>query len=505
MVDRPNVVVIVADTFRRDHLGAYGNPFIRTPHLDAFARSSVVFENHLLSSFPTMPARADFLTGTFSYTHMGWEPLPRHLMTLPEALSREGYLTMGIVDTPFFIRNGFGYDRGFEDFVWVRGQGDDTRPHERADARSTWRSEEDRMVARTMSEAERWLERHHKEERFFLYVDTWDPHEPWDAPEYYTSSYREGYEGEQIYPAYGKWQEAGLSRDDVDLAHATYCGEVTMVDFWVGRLLAKLDALNLRDNTVVLFTSDHGFYFGEHGYFGKAEWVHEPEASLTEDSSVPDWLAESWLLTVERSPLYKELTNVPLMVRGPGLEPGRRQAMTTAPDIAPTILELAGVDPPAPVRGESFLGVLNGESEEHRSFVVNSWPLYFAQGEITLAVDSRARRIASYMPLTVTTRDRTLIMGGPAETPELYDLASDPGEQNNIWGSNVEEGLALMRRAISFLEHQGTPEEYLAPRRMALQRFASGSSARGGPAHAGLHAGLAEMEERVQWTGKEAG
>src|SRR4028119_1149903 len=125
--ERPNVVVIVADTFRRDHLGAYGNGRIRAPHLDEFARSSVVFDNHLLSSFPTMPARADILTGTFSYTHMGWEPLPRappapagpaapavlpgpfsspplgweplprHLLPLPEVLSKAGYHTMGIV------------------------------------------------------------------------------------------------------------------------------------------------------------------------------------------------------------------------------------------------------------------------------------------------------------------------------------------------------------------------------------------------------------------------
>ncbi len=96
MADRPNVVVIVADTFRRDHIGAYGNPRIHTPHLDEFARSSVVFDHHVVSSFPTMPARADILTGTFSYTHMGWEPLPRHLTTLPEILSRAGYLTIGV-------------------------------------------------------------------------------------------------------------------------------------------------------------------------------------------------------------------------------------------------------------------------------------------------------------------------------------------------------------------------------------------------------------------------
>src|SRR5918993_5998707 len=81
-MDRPNVVVIVADTFRRDHLGAYGNPFISTPHIDEFARSSMLFDRHVISSFPTMPARADILTGTFSYTHMGWEPLPKHLTTL---------------------------------------------------------------------------------------------------------------------------------------------------------------------------------------------------------------------------------------------------------------------------------------------------------------------------------------------------------------------------------------------------------------------------------------
>src|SRR5215210_1689989 len=424
----------------------------------------VVFEGHVISSFPTMPARADMLTGTFSYTFMGWEPLPRHVPTLPGLLSRAGYLTMGVVDTPFFVRGGFGYDRGFDDFVWVRGQGDDTRPHERSDYRKMWRSESDRLVARTITEAEQWLERHYKEQ-FFLYVDTWDPHEPWDAPEYYTSLYRAGYEGRQIYPSYGRWEETGLTRDDVDLAHATYCGEVTMVDFWVGRLLAKLDVLGLKENTLVFFTS-------EHGYFGKAEWINDQDAVLAEDSVVPDWLPESWLLTVGWSPLYKELTNVPLMVRAPGLEPGRRSALTTAPDLAPTILDLAGVERPPSMQGESFGDVLVGGKDEHRPFVVSSWPLYFAAGEFTTAVDSRPRRIASYMPMTVTTRERSLILGGPAYMPEFYDLGRDPGEQSNVWESGIEEGAALGEGALSFLERQGTQELYLAPRRLALQRFA---------------------------------
>src|ERR687895_340636 len=430
MSTRPNMVVIVSDTFRRDHLGAFGNTNIHTPHLDGFARSSVLFDRHIISSFPTMPARADILTGTFSYTYMGWEPLPHHVPTLPGLLSEAGYLTVGVVDTPFFIRNGFGYDRGFDDFIWVRGQGDDTRPHE-----------------------------------------------PWDAPEYYTSLYRAGYEGRQIYPSYGRWEEAGLTQDDVDLAHATYCGEVTMVDFWIGRLLAKLDVLGLAENTLVFFTSDHGFYFGEHGYFGKAEWINDQDAAVTEGSVVPDWLPGSWLLTVGWSPLYRELTNVPLMIRVPGLEPSRRPALTTAPDLAPTILDLVGVERPGAMQGESFGDVLVGEKDEHRPFVVSSWPLYFAAGEFTTAVDSRPRRIASYMPMTVTTRERSLILGGPAYMPELYEFGRDPGEQSNVWESRIEEGAALGERALSFLEREGTPELYLDPRRLALQRFAPDWSA----------------------------
>jgi arylsulfatase A-like enzyme len=395
-------------------------------------------------------------------------------MTLPEVLSRAGYTTMGIVDTPFFVRNGFGYDRGFDDFVWVRGQGDDTRPHERADARSTWTSEEDRLVARTMTEAERWLERHHKE-NFFLYVDTWDPHEPWDAPDYYTEQYRQGYDGRQIYPAYGNWREAGLTEDDVGLAHATYCGEVTMVDFWIGRFLGKLDALNLTDNTIVVFTSDHGFYFGEHDYFGKAEWVHEPDARVSENSNLPAWLSESWLLTVQWSPLYNEISRIPLMARGPGLTPGHRQAMTTAPDIAPTILDITGLANPMTMKGESFGGVLTGQKSEHRPFVVSSWPLYFAEGEMTTAVDSRPRRISSYMPITITTPERSVILGGPTDTPEMYDLTNDPHEQVDIWGPHVDEGRALIADAISFMEEQGAPAEYLEPRRQALKRTAADS------------------------------
>jgi hypothetical protein len=126
---------------------------------------------------------------------------------------------------------------------------------------------------------------------------------------------------------------------------------------------------------------------------------------------------------------------------------------------------------PTTMTGESFDGVLAGTREGHRPLVVSSWPLYLAEGEIVTAIDSKARRIANYMPLTVTTPERSLLLGGPDDEPELYDLARDPGEQNNAWRSFNGEGEALCENTLSFLESVGTPEEYLAPRREALDRW----------------------------------
>ena len=466
--------MIVADTFRRDHLGI-NNPSMRTPNLDRFASSAVVFDEHRISSFPTMPARADFLTGTFSFTFMGWEPLPAQLDTLPGMLSRAGYLTMGVVDTPFFIRDGYGYDRGFDDFIWIRGQGDDTRPEERADARSLWRSESDRLVARTMSAADNWLERHH-DRPFFLYVDTWDPHEPWDPPDYYVKLYRPDFTGPALYPAYAKWREAGLSEDDVKIAHAAYSGKVTMVDRWIGMLLNKLDVLGIADNTIVVFTSDHGHYFGEHEYFGKAEWIHDPDAVISQDADVPLWFSKSWLLTIGWSPLYQELYRVPFIIRVPGVQPARRQALTTAPDIPATILDLAGVQPLGQIKGRSVREALTGKAPEHRPFVISSWPLYFAKGELTSAVDSRRRRIASHMPVTVSNRRWSLIMGGPDEAPELYDLERDPKESTNVWSRHEREGATLFREAIGFMRSLNAADKFLKPREDSLKRFATAAT-----------------------------
>ena len=208
-----NVIWIVSDSFRRDHLGAYGNNNIRTPSLDALAASAVRFDNHYSAGFPTMPTRADHQTGRWTMSFMGWEPLPAGVTTLAEILAEHGMHTAASVDTPYYLRGGMNYDRGFQSFFMNVGQ--DTlwslipEPgyhNESLDVRAAWRSEADRNAPKTFMTAMRWLEQHYKED-FFLYVDTWDPHEPWDAPLYYTELYWPGYDGELVLPVYGNWHD----------------------------------------------------------------------------------------------------------------------------------------------------------------------------------------------------------------------------------------------------------------------------------------------------------
>jgi hypothetical protein len=146
--------------------------------------------------------------------------------------------------------------------------------------------------------------------------------------------------------------------------------------------------------------------------------------------------------------------------------------MTTAPDIAPTIIDMLGLGgAPTTMVGESFKHVLMGQGKEHRPFVVSSWPLYMAEGEIVTAVDSKARRVANYMPITISTRDSALVLGGPDDKPELFDHANDPGERTNVWRDHRAAGHVLCGQALNFLQSIGTPETYIAPRREALDRW----------------------------------
>jgi arylsulfatase A-like enzyme len=468
-----NIVLIISDTFRHDHLGCYGNPWIRTPHLDRLAERAIVFDRFYATSFPTMPNRADLLVGKYSFTSVGWAPLPREELTLPQLLSQGDYSTAAVVDTPFYIRNGYGYDRGFGDFIWNRGQRSGA---EHDDVTQAWHCEADRFGPSTLSAAEMWLERHYKE-KFFLLVDTWDPHEPWDAPDHYAEMYHKDYDGRpSVYPCYWEWQEAGLSKEDVDAAHAHYCAEITMVDRGVGRLLERIESLGLMEETAIIFTSDHGFYFGEHGQFGKgrlksdvgymvgplhsgrwsvgAHWFRDPRTERTE-IGIAHWY---------RSPLYEEVTRIPLLMYLPQTEPGRIDALAGSLDLMPTILELAGLEIPEAVQAPSLIPLIQGERDQLHNFIITSWPLY-NPGRPIRVVDDFERRVIEPLPSTITDGEWTLLYATEGEAVELYHTPSDPKQDQNIFEDNQGVARDLHAHFVEFLESVGTDETLVAPRR----------------------------------------
>jgi arylsulfatase A-like enzyme len=459
-----NVIWIIADTLRRDALGVYGNKTIRTPSLDTLAARSTRFNRHYAANFPTVPARADFLTGRWTMSYMQWEPLHEGEVTLPQILFRKGITTAGVVDTPFYLRREMNYDRGFKYFYEIPGQADTTDP--------TWVYESDRFAPRTFTQAMKWLERHHKE-NFFLYIDTWDPHEPWDAPSYYTELYWPGYDGEIIYPVYGHWRDVpGYTEEKIKKAIATYWGEVTMVDTWVGYLMRHLENLNISDKTAIIFTTDHGYYFGDHpDLFGKATQIRnsvreearatgsDTKSLDTKEHTPNDVLSDSWGF----SPLYEEITDIPLIIHVPGSQPDVYNGLTSAVDLMPTVLEIMGQEIPASIEGKSLLPAVKNTSTPGREYVLTTH-LFVNPGECVRSVDDVSRKMAKSSATTVTTAEWTLIYVVDAGLSELYHLPSDPRQEKNIIKERPEIARQLHQYMVEFMRETGVPKQKLEPR-----------------------------------------
>jgi len=419
------ILMIISDTVRWDYLG-YNGGHVRTPNLDALASRSVVFDDHHAVSFPTMPARHDYLTGYPAYVNQDWGPLPHNIPTVSAALSDAGYLTTAVVDTPFYTTKGFHYDRGFQYFYDMMSQPFNAPPYDtksqgydltrtippKGIGREGWarmeptlgHREEDQAVARTVRKAEEVLEML-RCQRFFALVDVWDPHEPWGPPYYYVQRYLPDFAGEGTGPCYGRVKELGTTERQLNVARALYSAELEMVDRWLGQLLDKVERLGIADTTAIVFMSDHGFYFGEHEYFGK---MHA--APMLDEKGRKQWL---------RSPLYDEITHVPLMIYLPGAKPRHVKGLTSALDIAPTLLDLAGLKKPDGWLGNSLVPVVAGNAAPSRKAVITALRLR-APAELTNAVDGTARALATWQPVTITTADWQLLYTIPTEPVELY-------------------------------------------------------------------------------------
>jgi arylsulfatase A-like enzyme len=452
-----NIILILSDTLRRDHCPGYDGVPVQAPNLAGFSEQAAVFDHCYAASFPTVPTRADIMTGRYTFTYLPWGPLPANEVTLAGTLARAGYLTHGVADTPFIARNGYAYDRGFADFQLVRGQ---RTGAEYDDVRSQRLSEEDYCAPLTFRTAMRWLERHHQE-KFFLFIDTWDPHEPWDPPAHYARLYYPDYQGEVIDPPYWDWRADGYTEEQLEIALACYRGEISMVDRWFGAFMEQVRVLGLLANTVIIFASDHGFYFGEHGQFGKRRFRWGESISIEEGFRKGLTLAQGFTY---RSPLHQEVTRVPLLMHVPGLKPQRYPALVSLPDLFPTILDLAQVAPPDRVQARSLAPLLNGSANSVHELVVTSAP-FEAVGDVTKTVDDQGRETIEVSPSTITDGVWDLLYAVTGGDVELYRTVEDPGHAVNVLDTNRDAAESLHAKYVAWLERQGTPDRFLAPRR----------------------------------------
>ncbi len=437
-----NLICIMADTLRADYLGCYGNPWVKTPHLDQLAKQSVLLENLYVEGLATIPERTVFFTGKYTLPFRRWQPLWDHDVTLTQVLKQQGYLTSFITDTAHYFAPGMNFHRWFDGWQLIRGQEFDRYITDRNKGRNPeefmkagWRdtprerrhlrledptkmlaqylrnvadrkSERDYFTAQVFQRSIDWLKGNYEQSPFFLWIDSFDPHEPWDPPKRYYEKYAPaGYNGPWLI---APWLISVAPEDftEEEIAHmkALYAGEVTFLDAWVGRLLNAVWDLGLAEDTIILFTADHGTQFGEHGTISKSPMI--------------------------RHTVYKELARIPGIFYHPHGKKGCRigQLMWT-PDIMPTLLTLLGIALPENVHGTPQPWIISDEAGEGREYAVSG---HYGQKDWR-ATDGKWSYIAS-------------------EEPELYHLEADPDEQRNVIAQYPKQAQRLQGAIEAFLE-----------------------------------------------------
>jgi len=436
---KPNVIVICIDSLRADCVGPdKGMGFVKTPHIDRLASESIVFDRCYAEALPTIQVRRCFFTGYRSFPWRqaipdeglqpagpGWHPISHEEDTLAEILHDSGYLTGLVADTYHIFKPTMNFTRGFLSWQFIRGQENDpyrSGPLERIDLEAVCpegeatpahhptvaqyllnvldrRDEEEWQCAQVFRKAAQWIEDNRGNSPFFLWVDSFTPHELWDPPRQYADAYCPPKPGVKdiIYPQVFHKQASGrpeipLSADETERCKALYLGFVTFMDRWVGHLLETVEQTGRLDDTIIIFTTDHGTELMDKDKFGKGG-----------DS------------------LFPYNTRVPWFIRLPDGPRGLRcDAWTQNLDFTPTVLSLLGIERDG-LHGQDVLPVALGEAPPHREFVTTGWG-----NNMCVRDDNRAVHLKNLTQPDVEARS------------EVYDLQNDPEETSSVASENQD-------------------------------------------------------------------
>ena len=513
------VVVVLLDSLNRHLLGCYGSDEFRTPNLDRFAKNHATrFDRHVTGSLPCMPARHDILCGSYDFLWRPWGSIELWDEPITARLRANDVTTMLVTDHPhLFEAGGENYHTDFGGWDYVRGhEGDPWKTaldpswigapalpagrggwfYERAFglpaglvdraydiSRTHFREEADFPGPKTMHAAAEWLRTaapHH--DKWMLFVDEFDPHEPFDTPAPWNGMYEDTpWEGEAIiWPPY---VNGGVSKGQITEAEgrhirANYGAKLSMIDHWFGKVLLALDEQDLWDTTTVIVCTDHGHYLGD----------QRDGNDLWGKPGVPQ---------------FEPLGHTPLLIHWPGVTGGGScDALTTNVDLYATIADAFDVPLHERAVGSSLRPLLTGEATSVREWAIggvwgnwvqvtdgrmkyarapegdnaplsmwsNRWstmPIHVKGIAEMPPPDDRAwldRMPGSDIPVIrqpFAPGDAMPFWAGSGEAGQhhLYDLGVDPEEQHNLVGTAQErDAIELLRHALVELR---APDEQL--------------------------------------------
>ena len=471
MSRRPNILWICTDQQRRDTLGCCGNPFTRTPNIDALAASGARMDRMYSQSPVCAPARASFLTGRYPRTcgvRQNGQDIPGTELLLPRIFASDGYVC-GLsgklhisachpsvspeverrIDDGYSFFSwshhpaaaGAGNWSGNAYTRWLNEQGTDFRTEPFPDCRFVRLGMPPELSQTTwcFNEAMRFIGEQDPEQPWLFSLNCYDPHHPFDPPAEYLERYRpildriplpdyipgeldeksvfqrHDHEGAYNTPGHLSWDS--MTETDHRWIRAAYWAMIDQIDDNVGRIVRYLKEIGQYENTILIFTSDHGESLGDHGIYLKGPYC------------------------------YENAVHIPFLVSWPGhiLSGVARNALAEMTDLAPTLCEAAGIEAPAAFQGRSFLPLLTDEGvpDRHRESVYSEYynaninhrdPLAF----LTMVSDGRWKLVRVHSP-----------EGGAIPGSELYDLENDPGEHHNLWGK--PEAAAEQMRMLELL------------------------------------------------------
>ena len=496
-----NIILVLIDSVNRNALSAYGGTDYATPNLQAFADRAWRFDNHFVGSLPCMPARREIFSGMMNMQWRPWGPLEPFDLRLPKLLEKVGYTTAIVTDHyHYWEESANGYIQSFQGAEFIRGHELDFwkpllpvedlpqwvlniekwRPgygHRYYSNIAQFGGDADFFPAKVMTAASDWLKARKQANPFFLQVESFDVHEPFDVPEPYASLYGDGAARDRftLWPPYQDAASqadflAQASQEELDFVRAQYGAKLTMTDHWFGTLLETLDDQDLWDDTIVIVTTDHGHDLATRFGYGK------------------------------QFPHFDSHANIPMLVWHPQF-PGKGQGvsgLTNTLDLFGSVLDGAGVDLPAGTHARSVLPMLaNGDGgRDALLYGTFGQGLCCTDGEWTLIQPPRrdlpVYAYSSMVPTTIIPPDQPITHGqfmpGVAmpqwqipftvDRPSdrrpldsdilLYNRKTDPQQLDNLATSQPDQLARMQRLMRDQLAAHGAPSELFE--RLGLDR-----------------------------------